>query len=73
LKLVRLTGLEVSLDTVDEGRLGTGNNEVHTILLGESHEAGVIIALDIGVGDLAGSTKTSTTVSGSDIDVVDEG
>ena len=72
LKLLRLTGLEVSVDTIDEGCLGTGHNEVHTVLLSECDEAGVIIALDIGVGDLAG-THTSTAISGSDIDDVDEG
>lgn len=73
LKLLRLTGLEVSVDTIDEGRLRTGHNKVHTVLLCECDEAGVIIALDIGVGDLGGSTHTSTAISGSDIDDVDEG
>lgn len=61
------------MNSVDEGRFGPGNDEVHTILLRKSHEAGIVVALDIGIDDLVGRAQTSTTVSGSDIDNVDEG
>lgn len=69
---VQLTSLEVTLDAVDERSLRTGDNQVNLVLLSKSNKTGVVIALDIGVGDLVRSTKTSATVSGSDVDDVDE-
>ena len=68
-----LTGLEVTLDTVDEGSLRTGDNKVDTVLLGESKETGVVIALDIDALDLAVGTLSGASIAGSDVDNVDAG
>lgn len=72
-KFVGLTSLEVSLDTVHERSLRTRDNQVHLVLLGKGYQARVIITLDVGIGDLAVSTQTSTAVSRSNVDNVDEG
>lgn len=69
----RLTGLEVTLDAVDEGSLRTGDNEVDTILLGESNKTGVVIALDVDTLDLAVGTLSGASIAGSDVDNVDAG
>lgn len=61
------------MNAIHERRLGARNYQVHTILLGKLDEAGVVIAFDVDVGDLAGNTSTSATVTGSDIDGIDSG
>lgn len=69
----RLTGLEVTLDAVDEGSLRTGDNEVDTILLGESNKTGVVIALNVDTLNLAVGTLSGASIAGSDVDNVDAG
>ena len=61
------------MDAVHQGCLGSWNDQVHLVLLSELDEGGVVIALNIGIGDLARGTETSTAVTGGDIDDVDEG
>lgn len=69
----RLTSLEITLNAINQRGLGTRHYKIHSILLRKSHETRVVISLDIGVGNLVIGTQASATVSGCDVDDVDEG
>lgn len=70
--MYELTSLEISLDAIHQRCLRTRHHQVHLVLLGKGDKSRVIITLDIGIGDLVGSTQTGATVSGSDVDHVDQ-